>query len=153
MNEAVFSDGEANGEGIDGGGYALDQQCYQAYLFCAFAAVFRILGALAALNALDEHLAADEAQKSKSDPGDKLFEAAEELCYRVYAYPTDKWHEELECGEYSCHTAHFCRLHVMIVKTVCKRDGECIHCKSYSQHYAGDKKTDTPGHFFVLLGF
>ena len=125
---AVLRDGEADRQRVDAGGHALHEECARAQL-SGFLGFF-------ALDALDEHLAADVAQQDEGDPRDELLEEREQLHNGVHAHPARHGHDSLKDGEGACDLDAPAAGHLWVMQTVCHRDGKRIHGKAHTQQGA-----------------
>ena len=135
---AVLRDGEAHRQRVDAGGDALHEECARAQL-SGFLGLF-------ALDALNEHFAADIAQQDEGDPGDELFKRREQLHDGVDADPARHGHDGLKDAEGACDLDAPAAGHLRVMQTVCHRDGKRIHGKAHTQQGAVEEKQKTPFH-------
>ena len=133
FRKVVFLDGKADGECVDRGCHALNNESDEGDC-AAFLVTF------GAFDSFDEHLRADVAEKRECDPRDKLLECLKILYDRADAYPSDHRHERLKECEHTGDTGHFSELHFRLVQSVCQRNGKSVHGESHAEHNAEKEK-------------
>ena len=129
----IVRNGKAHRKSVDGGGDALHHQAPKAHR--------RLIPvAILVLDALDEHFAADEAQKPQGDPRDQGDEPIEKSGYGHDADPSDHGHGELEEREHACDAAHPTAFHAGLVEAVGEGHRKSVHGKADAQKQAGTEK-------------
>ena len=131
--EIVVRDRKADGERVDGGRNALDDQRAEGDRAA-------ILLTAIALEAVDQHFRTDIAEKRECDPRNKLFKSGEMLYDRVDAYPSDQRHERLKESEHTGDKHRFAEFHFRLVESVCQRNGKSVHGESHAEHNAEKEK-------------
>ena len=82
MGEIVVGNGEAYGKGINSGGDALNEQCFQCQTVAAWT--------IAAFFAFVDHIAADPTKEDQGNPGDHRLKHLEISHQIMNTEPTDQ---------------------------------------------------------------
>ena len=108
LGKIVFLNSKSNRQGINRGGYALNEESGKTNTFLLARAV--ALG-----YPLVYHLYSDKTEKQKRYPRYECFKRFEIVNDGVDAYPADKWHKSLEKGKQSRNAEYFSPFHARFI--------------------------------------
>lgn len=133
LQNAVIGDGEAHRKGVNGGSQPLkQQQCDPGLpdnLFLPFVS-----------QRIDQHLAADETQQKKGDPGNKTGKTAEILQGGVDQNPAGHGHQRLKKGKHPRNSRHLGNRHGRLGQPVGQGDRKGIHGQPRAQKQTSQDK-------------
>lgn len=114
-------EGKADGQGIDAGGDAQDQQDEH------LGGIWRFFFGLFNLKGLEDHLAADEGQQAEGDP---VIHGLNPLVQLIPGHPPEQGHEGLKTAEEQGHAETLADAQFAEDRAADDRDREGVHCQA-----------------------